>query len=275
MLVPSEKPAQPSPDTVEFVPLASGSRGNATLIRSRAGAILVDAGLDRGELLDRLDSVRQRADRLDGILVTHRHLDHVRSAATIARRHNVPLYATERCLEHQQRETLPIWNRYLPGLPFTVAGFDVTPVRLAHDAPETCAFVIEADGIRMGIATDLGTSSGGITQVFRNLDVLYLEFNYDPEMLRNGTYSRQLQDRISGETGHLSNAQAARLLSQIKGPRLERLYLAHLSRHNNTRELALAAARSALSPRELETVEIVIAEQDAVSESWMRRMSEN
>lgn len=269
MLAPPEKQRAHEPRAqLEFWPLASGSGGNATLIRSESSSILVDAGLDRAELLDRLDMARQRASDLDAILVTHRHLDHVRAAASISRRHGVPLFATERCLAHQHRNTLSSWTRITPGLPFDVAGFHVEPILLSHDAPETCAFAIEAHGIRMGIATDLGSSGGALTQVFRRLRVLALEFNYDPDMLRTGPYSEQLKDRVRGGRGHLSNAQAARVLTQIKGPELERLYVAHISRTNNTRELALEAATSALDERERARVEILIAEQDRPTSAW-------
>lgn len=254
--------------SLEFVPLASGSRGNATLLRGPRGCILVDAGLDRASLLDRLDHVRQRADAIDAILVTHRHKDHVRSAASLARRHKIRLYATERCLEHQQRETIDQWTRVFPGTSFDVAGYRVSAIRLSHDAPETCAYVIDDGCTRIGIATDLGSSSGGLIAGFSALDVLLLEFNYDPEMLRNGPYSEALKARVSGERGHLSNEQAARIVMQVKSARLRRLYLAHLSERNNTRELALSAARSAFTAKEASRVELVIAEQDTVSPAW-------
>lgn len=269
MLAPPQHEARDAKrPRLEFIPLSSGSGGNSTLVRSESSALLVDAGLERSELLDRLDVVRQRASALDGILVTHRHLDHVRAAATIARRHGVRLFATERCLQHQQRETIDAWTRIHPGLPFEAGQFRVEPVLLAHDAPETCAFVLEAHGVRMGIATDLGSSGGALTQVFRGLSVVALEFNYDPDMLRTGPYSAQLKDRVRGDRGHLSNEQATQVLKQIKGPELERVYVAHVSQRNNTRELASAAARAAFSEREASSVEILIAEQDRVSAAW-------
>ncbi|MCB9881077.1 MAG: MBL fold metallo-hydrolase [Planctomycetes bacterium] len=270
MLRPPGRDADTSRAALEFVPLASGSRGNSILIRGNAGTLLVDAGLDRASLLDRLDLVRQRADHIDGLLVTHRHLDHARSAATMARRHKIPLWATERCLVHQHRETITTWVRYHPGTTFDVAAYRVTAVRLAHDAPETCGFVIDDGTTRIGIATDLGTSSGGLVQQFTGLDVLFLEFNHDLELLQRGPYSEALKERVQGERGHLSNEQAATIVRQVKGPRLRRLYLAHLSEKNNTRELALEAARSAFSETELTRIELIVAEQDCPTEPWTR-----
>jgi len=255
-----------APAMFSFLPLASGSQGNSILIKGPGGAFLIDAGLPRRELLARLASAGQDPRDLTGIVLTHRHLDHVRAAGSLARRFRLPVWATERTACHQR--ALPELRRIHPHVPFEVAGCMLHPVQLCHDAPETLAFMIEVDGQRIGVATDLGSSGGGLTSVFRSLDVLYLEFNHDAEMLREGPYPASLKERVAGPQGHLSNAQGAELLKQLACRRLRRLYLAHLSETNNRPELASAAAAKALAEIRLTGVEIEIALQHEVSPAW-------
>lgn len=247
---------------VAFVPLASGSQGNSILVRGRDGAFLIDAGLPREEMFGRLRAARQEPGDLDGVLLTHRHRDHVRSAGAIARRFKVPIYATRRTLEHQRRRMLSTAVQIHPGLPFRLAGYRVCPIRLCHDAPETVGFLLETAGVRIGVATDLGSSGGGLAQAFTRLDVLYLEFNHDLGMLRAGPYTWPLKHRIASARGHLSNHQAATLVRRLATPRLRCLYLAHLSEVNNTPALAMLAAAEALDGA---AVEIRIAQQNTLS----------
>ena len=256
---------------LEFIPLSSGSKGNATLIRSEETTLLVDAGLPRKEMLERIAAAGQDASEIDGLLLTHRHLDHCRAAATIARRHKIALYATSACAEHQQPETLPELQIVQPGLPFTIGAFEITPVRLAHDSPETVAYCLEygkkgEEPLRIGIITDLGSAGGGLQHVFQDLDILLLEFNHDTKLLMDGSYPWFLKHRIRSKEGHLSNQQAKELLKLLATSRLRCLYLAHLSSSNNRRELALDAAERGLAELGLGEVEVRFAEQDGVSE---------
>ncbi len=245
-----------------FQPLGSGSHGNSVLIRNSTGAILIDAGLNWATMQQRLRAAGQPTSELAGVVLTHRHLDHTRSAGRIARRSGVPLYATERTAEHQR--SIPRLERVYPGRPFDIAGFRLSPTRVSHDAPETMAYLVECDGLRIGVVTDLGSTGGALTQMLRDLDLLYLEFNYDPRMLREGPYEPKLQDRIASRRGHLSNAQAAHLLQQVASPRLRVLWQAHLSLVNNAPELAHEAARKALTRLGLDS-EIRLALQHEVS----------
>lgn len=251
---------------VVFAPLSSGSQGNSILVRGPQGAFLIDAGLPRREMLTRLAAAGHRPEDIDGIVLSHRHLDHVRGAGPLSRRFKIPVYATDETLRHQRPRMLHRFSVVHPGLPFQLAGYRIHPVQVCHDAPTTLAFLIEAGETRFAIATDLGSPGGALLQVLTRIDVLYLEFNHDLEMLRSGPYPWPLKHRIASATGHLSNAQAATLLSRLATPRLRRLYLAHLSETNNTPSLAEEAAREALEGRAMEDVDIRIAQQHRVSE---------
>ncbi len=258
----------PTPFFCELLPLASGSQGNAVLVRGGHGALLVDAGLEREELLARLALVRQRPEDLVGLLLTHRHRDHVRSAATMSRRYRLRIFASEPTLAYLGKRMLHAATTMHSGRRVRVGGYEVLPVRLAHDAPQTMGFVVSTETTRIGIATDLGSSGGGLVQAFSRLDALYLEFNYDKTRLREGPYSWPLKQRIGSSRGHLSNAQAAELLGRIVSPRLQALYLAHVSATNNTPALAHAAAAAALELAGSPGVDVRLALQDAPSPPW-------
>jgi phosphoribosyl 1,2-cyclic phosphodiesterase len=253
---------------LEVIPLSSGSQGNATLVRSKATALLIDAGLTRKEMLVRLEKAGQDPGTITGLLLTHRHKDHCRAAATLCRRFKIPLHATARTAEHQQPRTLPEIREFDPSGRFEIGDLEIEALTLSHDAPETQAFVIEhgSEGHRVGIATDLGCSTGGVSDFLQDLDALLLEFNYDPAMLHDGPYPAFLKQRIDSALGHLSNEQSATLLNQVAGPRLETIYLCHLSQHNNSPALALEAAGSILAGHPTSQTEVRVALQDKVSE---------
>ena len=258
----------PVPSTPSFCPLASGSAGNALLFCGPDGPWLLDAGLHRAELVQRLQRVGVRPEALRGIVLTHRHKDHVRAAGQMSRRFRVEVFAGERTAEHLLPRMLFGWQCVHAGVPFEVAGWKLEAFRVEHDAPETLGYRAECNGFAVGVATDLGSLGGGIDDGLRNCDVVYLEFNHDRRMLREGPYEESLKRRIAGPQGHLSNEQAATLLARIAGPRLKRVYLAHLSAHNNTEALATSAAHAALTKAGCSQVEVVIAQQDRPSEAF-------
>jgi phosphoribosyl 1,2-cyclic phosphodiesterase len=249
---------------MEIQPLASGSKGNSVLISTPRTRILLDAGLKRGELQDRLDSIRLRIEQLDAIVVSHGHADHSRSVASLSRRGRIPVYAAMPCLERIGESML---HRAVPISThghFEIGDIRVEPFRVMHDAPETLGFRFSSGGASLGYCTDLGSLGGALFEKLRLVDGLYLEFNHDLQMLREGPYDRDLKRRVEGQRGHLSNEQAAEILRRVAHPGLRVVYLAHLSQVNNRPELALEAARAALARSGCSAV-CVIALQDQVS----------
>ncbi|MEE8410699.1 MAG: MBL fold metallo-hydrolase [Myxococcota bacterium] len=233
--------------------LGSGSCGNATVVAGPRGALLIDAGFSAKETLRRAASVGVAADSIRGIVVSHGHGDHAGGVPVLARRLQVPVWATEPTLERltnlrgsEDLRVLPRNGR------LNVAGMAVDTMPVPHDAPGTIIARVEG---RVAVATDLGIADTGVRDFLDGLDGLLLEFNHDLDMLAEGEYPHGLKDRVRSDTGHLSNAQAADLLTspQFRLPKIA-LWLCHLSRNNNTPTHALCAAEDAVDGRDLNVV---------------------
>lgn len=233
---------------MRFASLGSGSKGNATLVASDSGAILIDCGFSLRETLARLASVGVSADDLDAVLVTHEHGDHVRGVAPLCRRFGVPLYATRGTIaavaagRHalQDCEVHPLDT----GQVFHAGPFRCLPVPVPHDAREPCQYVLETGGRRLGVLTDLGSLTPAVVASYAECDALMLEANHDLQLLQQGPYPPSLKRRVGGALGHLSNAQSATLLRHCNVDRLQHLVLSHLSEQNNTPDHALEAVNA-------------------------------
>jgi phosphoribosyl 1,2-cyclic phosphodiesterase len=178
---------------------------------------------------------------LDAVVLTHEHDDHVRGADVLARRHELPLWATAGTLAALPTASSP-WHRVLAsGRPVEVQGFEITPFHIPHDAAEPVGLVVEdGSGSRLGLVADLGCRSRLAWQRLQELDILLLEANHDLEMLRSGPYPWPLKQRVAGRHGHLSNSDAAEGLAELLCDRLRWVVLYHLSRTNNLPALAAA-----------------------------------
>lgn len=249
--------------------LGSGSAGNAVVVESEGRALLVDAGFPRRRIESTLEELGTCASSLDALLVTHEHHDHVRGAASLARRHRLPVYATAGTLEATSLDKVVETKTIRSGEPFEVRGrngapgFRVEPFRLPHDAREPVGFVIEdGRGRRLGVVTDLGCRSQLAWGRLRDLDGLVLETNHDLQMLRMGPYPWHLKQRVAGRHGHLSNREAADGLAELVGDRLQWVVLFHLSRTNNLPEIAADAIGERLD-REGSRASLALTSQDA------------
>jgi phosphoribosyl 1,2-cyclic phosphodiesterase len=228
--------------------LGGGSRGNAVYLDDGATALLVDAGFSAREIERRMRARGLDPARLDALLVTHEHTDHVRGAERLARRHRLPVYLSPGTLAGAAAlQDLAGLRPFVPGQAFRIGTLAVDSFGVAHDARDPSGFAIRAGGIRVGIATDLGHADARLTQRLSGCRLVILESNHDPQMLAEGPYPRLLKQRIGGRTGHLSNPEAAEVLAAIRHPGLEHVVLTHLSATNNTPEAALALAAAALT----------------------------
>lgn len=249
--------------------IASGSKGNVTLLRAGELSILIDCGLSLRELRARLETVGLPHRGIDHILVTHGHLDHARSAGVLAKRHGATVHCAELIMRNRSLSRAPTFHALRIGSETEIQGGNGSPVRytptlLPHDCDPTVAFRLEHDSRVLVVVTDLGLPSAEVARALRGAHVLILEFNHDQRMLAEGPYPAPLKRRVSGGRGHLSNEQAAVMLTAMAGPELHTLVLAHLSDTNNTPELALEAAHDALQAAGLEHVRILVASQDEV-----------
>jgi phosphoribosyl 1,2-cyclic phosphodiesterase len=229
------------PDALSVCVLGSGSRGNAIYVSDGATAILVDAGFSARDIERRMRSRGLDPARLNAILVTHEHTDHVRGIERMVRRHRLPVYLTAGT--HQEATPLHSLPEIFPiacGSEFRVNTLAIRPFSVAHDARDPAGFTIGSNGVRIGIATDLGHVTAVVREHLRGCRMLIVEANHDPEMLMNGPYPWFLKQRIRGRTGHLSNQESCRLLADVLHPGLGEVVLAHLSETNNTPVKALA-----------------------------------
>lgn len=234
---------------MRFSVLASGSSGNACYVEAAEARILVDAGLSGEELVRRMEKTGIDPANLDAILLTHEHVDHIRGAGPLARRFDLPVYANRLTLK-KALKTLGNLSKpvvFQTGHPITLQGLCIETFTKCHDAADPVGLVIHADGIRLGIITDLGRSSPVVEDRLRGCHALVMEFNHDERMLDQGPYPLELKRRIRGPEGHLSNEQAGGLLKTLCHHALGTVVLAHLSEMNNHPEKAIEASKKALS----------------------------
>ena len=224
-----------------FASLGSGSRGNATLVEWGEAALLIDCGFSLKETEKRLARFDKVPSDLRAILVTHEHGDHIKGVAALARRHCIPVYMTPGTFLSRDLGELPDLRLIEAYAPFEIAGINVLPVAVPHDAREPAQFIFEYSGRRLGVLTDLGSISAHVEACYQNLDAMVLEANHDPAMLASGSYPPSLKQRVGGLWGHLSNQQAAGFLQRLDCARLQHLVVAHISQQNNSLALAQAA----------------------------------
>jgi len=245
--------------------LQSGSNGNSIYVETPDVRLLFDAGISGKIAQQRLNQHGRDLHQVDALLISHNHSDHISSAGVFQRRCSFPLYITPRTWQSCRARLAPVTDlcHFHSGEKLEFGTTTVETIPTAHDGTDGCAFVIIHNGKKLGIFTDLGHCFDGIEDCIAQLDALYLESNYDPEMLANGPYPPWLKNRIIGPGGHLSNFEAADLVRQA-GKNLQLLILSHLSEHNNHPDLALATARQYL-PADLP---IAIAPRTSASEMF-------
>lgn len=185
-------------------------------------------------------------EQLSALLVTHEHGDHIRGIPVLARKYGVPVWSTSGTGIMLQDEVLPELHRLDAHTGMEIGDLEIHPYIVPHDAREPCQFVFYDGRRRLGVLTDTGAITAHICEALDRCDALVLECNHDPLMLAQGPYSSSLKARVGGPLGHLSNAQAAELLTRIDATHLQHIVAAHLSEKNNHPDLARAALATAL-----------------------------
>lgn len=234
--------------TLAFSSLGSGSKGNGTLVRGGDTLVLVDCGFTLKETERRLQRLGVAPEQLDAVLVTHEHGDHINGVGPLTRKYKTPLYLTAGTLRSKSIGAIPTLELIKQYQPFTLKSLHITPVAVPHDATEPAQYIIQYQDKRLGILTDLGNISPHVEMHYQACDALILEANHDPMMLASGAYPPSLKQRVGGAWGHLSNQQAARFLESVDRQRLEHLVVAHISRQNNSLELAKQAFSQVQQP---------------------------
>lgn len=241
----------------EFCSFGSGSDGNCYYIGHGDGALLIDAGLSMRAIRCNLKEISKDLSQIKGILVTHDHIDHIRGIEAATKHFKIPIYATAGTLKgirtnrFTQAADSAYFNELEPGRPLVIAGFRVIPFYVSHDVEEAVGFYVENSSHKFCLATDLGYINDVAQLYLRNSNILVLESNYDDEMLATGPYPPYLQERIKSNRGHLSNNQASEFLSTHWSDSFSHVFLAHLSRQNNSAEKALETLYNHLKAKEI------------------------
>ena len=255
---------------VTLTVLASGSRGNCTVLSTSKTHLLVDAGISCRETCKRMRQNGIEPEQLTAIIISHEHSDHIAGLRVMAKKLKVPVYMTgdtndawgRNCgVEATHLEKLEL---FYAGHRFQIGDISVLPFTIPHDAADPVAFTFQAEGVKIGVATDLGYMPTSVRHHLRGCDVLMLEANHDLEMLRMGPYPWSVKQRVMSRVGHLSNDALAEFLTSDYDGGAAYQILAHLSEQNNHPEIARGAAERALLPkRNLLNNQLMLATQDA------------
>jgi len=240
--------------------LGSGSSGNTTLVEAQGTRVLIDAGLSAREMGERLESSGVDPASLAAVLVSHEHNDHARGAAAFSRRWGVRLMGsrgTHAALGLEEAE-IAGYDVLEPNQVRQVGALTVRPLPVPHDAAGPLAFVLTCGEASVGHATDLGHLQRGLVEAFRACDAVLIESNYDPGLLRDGSYPWSVKARILGAWGHLSNDDIGRYLAQGLGEACRTVVLAHISQNNNHPELVRMTAEQALQRRGRSEVKLAL-----------------
>lgn len=237
---------------IEICALASGSNGNCYYIGNEKDAVLIDAGISCKQIISRMKEKGLRPEKVKAVFISHEHSDHIRGARVLAKKMHLPVYISAKTYLAAYHNMQPAFPRFFdPGSEIKVGEFTIYPFLKNHDASEPCSFRISYGDRNIGVFTDIGEPCSNVTTHLELCDVIFLESNYDEEMLRTGSYPYYLKQRVASAHGHLSNVQAFRLLEGSAGSRLKCVFLSHLSAENNTPELAMAACNSLASRIEI------------------------
>ena len=261
---------------MELCSIASGSSGNCICVGSDENHVLIDAGISGKRIENGLNSIDLKTEEMQGVLVTHEHIDHISGLGVIARRYGLPIYATQGTIDAilntksvgKIEESL--FHAITPDQPFEIGDLLIEPISISHDAAEPVGYRVSHGEKSVGIATDMGVYDEKIVENLQGLDALLLEANHDVRMLQVGAYPYSLKQRILGKKGHLSNESAGRLLCRLLHDKMKQIMLGHLSRENNYEMLAYetvcAEVTMGENPWKSSDFKISVAHRDRASE---------
>ena len=225
-----------------FCSLYSGSSGNSLFVESDTTKILIDCGESAKKIISALSQIEINIEDITGILITHEHIDHVKSLATLSTKYNIPIYIHKETFnalaEQKSKIKIENVNFFDFSKNFNVGDLKIHPFPTPHDAASPCGFNIFKGRKKISIATDLGHITPEIMTNLEKSKFILLESNYDPNTLKCSSYPYPLKERISGPYGHLSNEVAGKTISHLMNFGLETAMLGHLSKENNFPELA-------------------------------------
>ena len=219
---------------MRFSSIGSGSKGNSTIIEHDDTVILVDCGFSLKETEKRLSISGLAPSKINAILVTHEHSDHIRGVSSLAKKYKIPVMATAGTSKFLRNSSALNLTCIDTQSDFHIENLTVTPVPVPHDAREPVQFIIRGGLLTFGILTDVGAITEHIIELYQRCDGLMIESNHDEDMLLNGSYPRSLKNRVGGNWGHLNNKQMLYFLKNIELEQLQELVIGHISENNNS-----------------------------------------
>lgn len=229
--------------------IASGSSGNCIYVGSEATHLLVDVGISGKRTESGFHELGLTGRDIDGILITHEHSDHISGLGVLARKYEIPIYATAGTIEAMRYDKSlgnleeGLFREVQEDKKLTIKDLTVNPMHISHDAAQPVGYRISYGNKKVAVCTDLGVYNDYTVECLKGMDALLLEANHDVNMLQVGPYPYYLKQRILGDRGHLSNENSGRLLCRILHDNLKTVLLGHLSKENNLPELAYESVR--------------------------------
>ena len=227
---------------INFCSLYSGSSGNSLFVETDNTKLLIDAGVSCKKIETSLNNIEFDPNSIDGILVTHEHIDHVQGLGTLSRKFDLPVFVNQETLDAMPKQKDKILDKNIKTFKlsenFEIGDLTIHPFSIPHDAANPCGFNIYNEDKKISIATDIGHMTNNILKNLEESLFVMLEANYDPEILRFSSYPFTLKSRIAGPTGHLSNEIAGKTISHLLKSGLKNAMLGHLSKESNFPELA-------------------------------------
>ncbi|HUC81826.1 MAG TPA: MBL fold metallo-hydrolase, partial [Flavisolibacter sp.] len=223
---------------VEVCSIASGSNGNCYYVGNENEAILVDAGVSCKEIELRMKRAGLSLQKVKAVFVSHEHTDHISGLPVLAKKHQLPIFISTGTLKGSR-----LWfdksllNHFAADEEIIIGDLCIQPFRKLHDAADPYSFTISCNQVKIGVITDIGRACNNVVHHFSQCHAVFLESNYDEQMLEKGRYPFVLKNRIRNGYGHISNKQALELFQKHRSPSLTHLFLSHLSYNNNCPQL--------------------------------------
>jgi len=253
--------------------IASGSSGNCIYIGNEDTSVLIDVGISKKRVVEGLTSIGVDPNKINAILITHEHSDHVKGLGVISRAFNIPIYATKETIDAVRRISSlgkindDLYNNIEADRKFCVGSLMINPFSISHDASNPVCYTITDGEKKLAVATDLGKYDDYIINNLKGVNGLLIEANHDISMLQVGPYPYYLKQRILGDRGHLSNENSAKLLNYIIDDNMKYIFLGHLSKENNYPELAYETVNCEIRKKiEERKIKMYVAKRDVPSE---------
>lgn len=218
--------------------LNSGSNGNCYYVGNDTDAVLIDVGISCREIEKRMKKLELDIKKVKAIFVSHEHGDHIKGVSTLANKYNLPVYITAKTAVNGPRLIRHLSKIFIADEPVTIGTLVITAFTKFHDAADPHSFVISYNGTTVGVITDIGKVCDEVVRFFKQCHAVFLEANYDSNLLENGRYPVYLKNRIRGGQGHISNDEALDLFINHRSTFLSHVFLSHLSKENNSPEIA-------------------------------------